>query len=342
MAHDDHATLLADHEQAFEHRHRPDLDGIRGILATCIVFLHFGINSFITRVTHGAATGFIFPLAVDVFFLLSGFVLTAAQDRAARHDLPKFVKKRLLRLVPVFYVSTALVLINAKPDYDYRMAPLEVLLGVPFTGQDAANSPSWSVTWELYLPIAAYALAPMLPQRLAWHPVMLPIVLAGLAMADVAVAGGESHYFVRAVLGLAGGHLLFKASPSIRMTWRSQHTYLLFAALFVVMLAASFVPMFAAAIPFIACGLILSGAANDSALLSSRPVQLLGALSFTVYLAHIPVLRVLELIFGKVLDSNPVLKLIGIALSFALAWLLTRLVELPMMRLSQKLASTRL
>ena len=341
MAHDDHATLLAGHEKAFEHRHRPDLDGIRGILATCIVFLHFGINSFITRVTHGAATGFIFPLAVDVFFLLSGFVLTAAQDRAARHDLPKFVIKRLLRLVPVFYVSTALVLINAGPDYDYRLAPLELLLGLPFTGQDAANFPAWSITWELYLPIAAYALAPFLPKRLAWHPLVLPGLLAGLALADVAVAGGGQYYFVRAALGLAGGHLLFRALPSIRLTWRPWHTYLLLAALFAVMFAASFVQLIAAATPFIACALILSGAANDSPVLSSRPAQFLGALSYTIYLAHIPVLRLLQLALGKDLDSNPALKLIGIALSFVLAWLLTRWVEVPMMRSSQKLASTR-
>ena len=339
MAQDDHVTLRAGQSEAFEHRHRPDLDGIRGILATCVVLLHFGINSFITRVTHGAVTGFIFPLSVDVFFLLSGFVLTAAQAKAARHDLRKFVIKRVLRLVPVFYVTTALVLINAGPDYDYRLAPLELLAGVPFTGQDAANFPSWSITWELYLPIAAYALAPMLLTRLAWHPMVLPVVLAGLAIADVAVAGGGFHYFVRAVLGLAGGHLLFKISPSIRMAWRPWHTYLLLAALFAVMLAAGFVPWFAAATPFIACALILSGAASDSPVLSSRPVQFLGALSYTVYLAHVPVLRWLELIFGTALDSNPALKLVGIALSFVLAWLLTRLVELPMMQLSRRLAA---
>lgn len=336
MAQSGDAALLTSHQEAFEHRHRPDLDGIRGILATCVVLLHFGINSFVTRLTHGAATGFVFALSVDVFFLLSGFVLTAAQAKATRHDLPKFVIKRLLRLLPVFYAATAIVLINAGPDYDYRLAPLELLLGLPFVGRDPANFPAWSITWELYLPIAAYALAPFLPKRPSWHPLLLVAALAGLALADVAVAMGDRYYFARAVLGLAGGHLLFHALPLIRLVWRQWHTYLLLALLFAVMLAASAVPMVAAATPLIACALILSGAANDSPLLSSRPVQFLGAVSYTIYLAHIPVLRLFQLLLGQAIDSNPPLKLLGIAVSFLLAWLLTRYVELPMMRLSRR------
>lgn len=276
------AALLTSHREVSEHRHCPDLDGIRGILATCVVLLHFGINSFITRLTHGAATGFVFGLSVDVFFLLSGFVLTAAQAKAERHNLRKFVIKRLLRLMPVFYVSTAIVLINAGPDYDYRLAPFELVLGLPFSGRDPANFPAWSITWELYLPILAYALAPFLPKRPSWHPLLLVAALAGLALADVAVAMGGRYYFARAMLGLAGGHLLFHALPLIRLAWHPWHSYLLLLMLLAVMLAASMVPIVAAATPLIACALILSGAANDSKLLSSRPIQLLGAISYTV------------------------------------------------------------
>ena len=337
----DHSTLAADHQSAFEHRHLRDLDGIRGILATCVVLLHFGINSFVTRLTHGAATGFVFALSVDVFFLLSGFVLTAAQARAERHDLPKFLVKRVLRLLPVFFVTTAIVLINAGPDYDYHLAPLELLLGLPFLGRDPANFPAWSITWEFYLPIAAYALAPFLPKRPSWHPLLLLGLLAGLAATDVAVAAGGHYYFVRAVLGLAGGHLLFHAAPLIRIAWRQWHTYLLLTVLLAVMLASSAVATVAAVTPLIACALILSGAANDSALLSSRPVQFLGAVSYTVYLAHIPVLRLFQLMFGTAIDSNPPLKLLGIAVSFLLAWLLTWYVELPMMRLSRNWVAAR-
>lgn len=206
-------TIEAAPRAAFEHRHRPDLDGVRRILATCVVLLHFGFNSFVTRLTHGQVTGFVFALSVDVFFLLSGFVLTAANARSPRNDLPKFAVKRTLRLVPVFYVTTVLALINSRLDYDCRFAPLELLLGLPFAGTDPTNVPGWSVTWEFYLPIAVYALAPLLSRRLSWQPWLLTTsliaALAGLAVADIGVAGGGQSYFVRAALSLLGGHLLY-------------------------------------------------------------------------------------------------------------------------------------
>jgi peptidoglycan/LPS O-acetylase OafA/YrhL len=334
-------TLLRDHQSAFEHRHRPDLDGIRGILATCVMLLHFGLNSFVSRFTHGVWTGFAFQLSVDVFFLLSGFVLTAAQARSQRHDITGFAIKRFLRLAPVFYITTAIVLIFPPPDYPANLMPLEAVLGVPLAGVDPANFPGWSITWELYLPIIAYAFSPILPRLDRLQPYLLAIVLAALAAADMAVSNGAQLYLPRAALGLLGGHLLYRTAPFMHFAWRPWHSYVLLAGLFGVMAAAQFEPLFGAITPWLACALILSGAANDSRLLCSRPVQLLGTLSFTIYMAHIPVMRLLAWQMGEKLDANPAVKLFGIAASFLLAWLLTRYVELPMMRFSKEVSRRR-
>ena len=96
-------SLAAHRHAAFEHRHRPDLDGIRGVLACNVMLLHFGINRFAARVTGGAWPGFVFDLCVDVFFLLSGFVLTSSYLAASDRGFPRFAIKRFFRLVPVFY-----------------------------------------------------------------------------------------------------------------------------------------------------------------------------------------------------------------------------------------------
>jgi peptidoglycan/LPS O-acetylase OafA/YrhL len=41
--------LQIDAPKASRLRRMPDLDGIRGILALCVVLLHFGVNSFLQR-----------------------------------------------------------------------------------------------------------------------------------------------------------------------------------------------------------------------------------------------------------------------------------------------------
>jgi len=331
-------SLAAHRDAAFELRHRPDLDGIRGILACNVMLLHFGINRFVGRATGGAWPGFIFDLCVDVFFLLSGFVLTSSYLASHDRSFSRFAIKRFFRLVPVFYVTTLLVLPSAATIYHFEHMPAEVVMGVPFLDSMPANYPAWSITWEFYLPLLAFFAAPYLKIPDVLVAPLLLACLVGLAIADMQIAQGIRIYAVRAPLGLAAGGLLFRLYREQKWRFSSPGlTYALFAALIATMTFAGALPWLGGIVPALAAALVWSAAGEPSRLFSSRPLQWLGALSYTIYMAHIPVLQTMKTFLGEGVANDPVAMLAGIGLSFLLAVALTRLVELPGIRLGNLL-----
>jgi peptidoglycan/LPS O-acetylase OafA/YrhL len=92
--------------------HYPALDGLRGIAILLVVFYHnFGfINYF-----------FFGWLGVDLFFVLSGFLITdiLLKTRNSPDYLKNFYTRRVLRIFPLYYLALVLFLIlipNLGPD----------------------------------------------------------------------------------------------------------------------------------------------------------------------------------------------------------------------------------
>jgi peptidoglycan/LPS O-acetylase OafA/YrhL len=84
--------------------HYPILDGLRGVAALCVVAMHIcEANSTSHQdmiVNHGY-------LAVDFFFLLSGYVIGYAyDDRWGKMTLGEFFKRRLIRLHPLVILGS--------------------------------------------------------------------------------------------------------------------------------------------------------------------------------------------------------------------------------------------
>ncbi|MBG0562053.1 acyltransferase family protein [Actinoplanes aureus] len=74
--------------------HRADIEGLRAVAVLLVVLAHVGVP--------GVAGGFI---GVDVFFVVSGFLITSLLSRelasTGRLDLPRFYARRAVRLLPV-------------------------------------------------------------------------------------------------------------------------------------------------------------------------------------------------------------------------------------------------
>jgi len=137
------------------------LDGIRGVAALIVVIYH----------THGAGAdiGIWSPrfgfLAVDLFFVLSGFVLSESYGSklATGMSSRKFIALRLLRLIPLFYLGLALGCIGVYFDPSIASVKAELvgslsnLLMLPSFVTNAndvlfpLNLPFWSLFFEFWV-----------------------------------------------------------------------------------------------------------------------------------------------------------------------------------------------
>ena len=84
------------------------LDSWRGIAAICVALLHFSAYSHIDEldIRKNAA------VFVDLFFVLSGFVITwSYQDRIAKgFSIADFMRRRFWRIYPLHFVMTLMFL----------------------------------------------------------------------------------------------------------------------------------------------------------------------------------------------------------------------------------------
>ena len=122
------------------------LDGLRGVAALMVVIFHTfeayaDDNRFKQIINHGY-------LAVDFFFLLSGFVVAYAyDDRWGRMTQWDFYKRRLIRLQPMVIVGN---MIGAALFY-FQRSPIFPLVAV---------TPVWKV---LIVMVVGFTMVPLLP-----------------------------------------------------------------------------------------------------------------------------------------------------------------------------------
>ena len=79
--------------------YRPDIDGLRAVAVLSVVLFHYDFGRF--------AGGFV---GVDVFFVISGFLITrliVAQLKADRFSFAQFYLRRARRLLPALFVTLA-------------------------------------------------------------------------------------------------------------------------------------------------------------------------------------------------------------------------------------------
>lgn len=158
------------------------LTGMRGIAAWLVVLYHIRLS--VAGLPHSVvavlAKGY---LAVDFFFLLSGFVIWLSWGERLRRGgigaVPGFLWRRLARIWPLHLfmlgcaVALALLLLAlGKHDavhQPFADLPLHILLlqNWGFTDHLAWNDPSWSISTEW----AAYLLFPLLALSLDWRRV---------------------------------------------------------------------------------------------------------------------------------------------------------------------------
>ena len=177
----------------------PTLTGLRGFAALAVLFYHIrsGMAGFLPeRVIAVLAQGY---LAVDLFFVLSGFVLwwtygAEFRDQGIR-AAPRFIVRRFARIFPLHVAilsamllfAVALLVSGRDPGAHYSFAalPAHYLLAQNwgFGNGLTWNDPAWSISteWAAYLLLAiAGGWLTRLP-RGAWSfPSLIIAMAAGL------------------------------------------------------------------------------------------------------------------------------------------------------------------
>lgn len=181
------------------------LDGLRGVAALFVIWYHvfegFATSPIDQRLNHGY-------LAVDFFFILSGFVIGYAYDDRWKTSMTRknFFKRRLIRLHPMVVLGAVLgaitFCIQGSEQWDgtkisMSMVMLALLLNlflipaVPGTGPEVRgngemyplNGPSWSLFFE-YIGNILYAL---FIHRLSTKVLTVLVVLSGAGLASFAI-----------------------------------------------------------------------------------------------------------------------------------------------------------
>jgi len=164
------------------------LDGLRGVAALAVLVRHVPDRTLARDWMSGSY------LAVDLFFLLSGFVLAHAYEErlADGLSLGRFFKLRLARLYPLHLAGLGLaaLVIAYKLAFESGVTPrtiaasfIPALFFLPtppafahFENAFPANFPVWSLSWELAANLLfGLMLTRGLMRRWTW-----PVILAGL------------------------------------------------------------------------------------------------------------------------------------------------------------------
>lgn len=218
--------------------HYEILDGLRGVAAVMVIIFHlFEAHAGGSHLTQIINHGY---LAVDFFFMLSGFVIGYAyDDRWKTMKTKDFFKRRLIRLHPMVVLGAVLGSITfcmqgcEKWDgsqVSISMVMLAMLMGIflipvaPGAGPEVRgngemyplNGPSWSLFFE-YIGNILYAL---FIRKLSTKALTVLVVLAGIGLASFAIFNfsGYGHLGVgwsMADYNLIGGFLRLLFSFSI-------------------------------------------------------------------------------------------------------------------------------
>lgn len=264
------------------------LDALRGVAAIMVALLH---------VNHSAGDAGLFSaayLAVDLFFMISGYVLARTFDRRLGFDLSAvgFFLLRLRRLWPVMAIGALLGLFSFARETSWSPAIWMTVLALGFIPQAIrpglpafpANPPTWSILVEL----AANALHALILVRLS-NRSLASIAVACLALLML-LSSDVNKGILADELGLAMLRIGFSYTVGM-LLWRvagdrPRLSPALALAAFpaLVMIGSYFAGWYDFVFVAVVCPLILLGCLGES-----RLGPYLGPLSFPLYAVHYPV-----------------------------------------------------
>jgi len=343
--------------------YRPSLDGLRAF-AVLMVMAHHANIPF-------CAGGFI---GVDIFFVLSGFLITSLllEEWRRTHDisLRKFYLRRILRLIPalvvflIFIQLYGLAVFRGPRLWETEKAIASVIFYVGNWVQafHLVNMEGLSHTWSLSIEEQFYLIWPFVLLLLLGSGEKERWILRWLGLAIVLIAlrrgfmwtgeaSGDRIYFggdTRSDELLAGCALAawLQVATFPREKVRSVVRYMVAPALLVILAVIVHPltrktmytlgwPAVEVAVGVLIAGLMLGTAGPLQKLFELRPAVWIGKLSYGIYLWHFPIVAKV----GEWQSLGLLRPVVGFGLTFAAASASYYLVESRFLRRKQRFAA---
>jgi peptidoglycan/LPS O-acetylase OafA/YrhL len=287
-------------------KYRKDIQIIRGLAVLLVVFFHLEIGGF--------KSGF---LGVDIFFVISGFLMALLYDPK---DKKKFFERRILRLLPTYFMVTFLTILTAffvTIPNEFGQLISQSIYASTFTsniGFWTANSYFSKIDfnpllhlWSLGVEIQFYLIIPLLVFlfRLHRHVILLIILLTILLSFMVLGVSPKTSFFMmplRMWEFLVGYAVAYYFSKQVIEEGRGQYFSLL--ALFI-LLVIPLIPvdgssqnvlyghpgLFALLITLATATILCFGLPQKIVLSKIGSVlEVLGKYSYSIYLVHFPII----------------------------------------------------
>jgi exopolysaccharide production protein ExoZ len=231
---------------------------------------------------------------VDVFFLLSGFLIFRMVARP-EFRWGEFLKHRALRLYPAF--AAALLIYVAYHahfwgvTYDWKLLVQNAIFlpGIHELGVKAIIVPSWSLSFEWLFYLAA---PPLLLLLRRWHGTLGPRQVIAVGAVLLALAVPIAPHYARLVMFFAGAWLAALEGPELSRWIGQLPDWVVVLLYLAVTLLFSFTQnYYIFAWPFaVVCTLLvarcLHGGGFLARMFSAAPVRWLGNVSYSFYLLH--------------------------------------------------------
>ncbi len=308
---------------------------LRGMAAFAVMWFHFTYP-----LPDGALriSGLYGYLGVEVFFVISGFIIPYAMDRRdyrLGRDSLGFIARRIVRLEPPYLLSVLLILVvpyiagltpwfeGTVTRHDLYRASLHFLYLVPWAGEDWFSAVYWSLAIEFQYYFLIFAAAPLLLYRDSLWPARVSLLAAAL----VSCLSNEARLVFMYLPVFGFGFVQFLFMRRGMALWECLGWMVLFGA---VTLRQDE--------PWVIGAVIAVAALNAPWPARCPPLLFLGTISYSLYLLHGSIGYCVGKVLSRAGSFSPELELvIEIAVTLLLASVFWWLVERPSTLLAQKI-----
>ncbi len=337
------------------------LDGLRGLMTIFVVVSHYFAE--LPGGIHSLAIGW---LAVDMFFVLSGFLVgRLILDKSKKQNFWFiFYIRRVCRTFPIYFFCTigAYLILSQMPaalnDAEHKMpfwTYLTFTQNIAFAIHKDMGENWLSPTWTMGVEEQFYLLAPAVmifaPRR---HLFRILLIIAFLSMLFRFISYTYNGSALAAMTLLPGRADSLSLGLAAAVLYMREHTFSLsfmkflrIAPLFTIILMGTLGYVYSSdnavfvslgkTIIVMGCAfyiLAMAKGAPESKTMENKILYFFGRTSFAVYLTHMPVLWLMH---GIILKSKPamhskeqlVICLATVPMCLLVSWILTKIVEEP-------------